>query len=338
LPRSLAGGAIGQTLEELNAPPWLQAIGEGAPFAIPGFRRAINPTQGQAEQVGFLRRMGLSEEQIAPAIQGERKGRFLSRLVPRRGRTQRALQETRRSLGNVYNQLRGRPEAQQLMNPQQVNTFANEVAAVTQDWPAALRDVVRQDAGDLARSGFTGDNLINLWQDLNYAHNLGHQRVGTLKGPITNALDSISPELGRDFRMTNDIYSNFSTLAGRLRPGLATDLINGAARIFRSGRVLYGFLHGNYPVLLEALGEEGARLLGREMLINPRFQNLARQMVTALNHNRVSVVKSLTKTFSDLLEPIDKKASKEIQGEKFRDLIKSNRPESAKEKRKQNQK
>ncbi len=336
--RSGAAGVAGQTAEELGAPPWVQGLAEAAPFAFPAFRQAINPTEGQRAQVSFLRRMGLSETEIAPAIQGERKGRILSRLIPRRGRTQRALQHTRQALGRVYNQLRNRPEAQQLMNPEQANVFANEVAAVTQDWPAALRDVVRQDAADLARSGFTGDNLINFWQDLNYAHNLGHTRTGTLRGPITNALDSISPELGRDFRMTNDIYANFSNLAGRLRPGLATDILNGVARFLRGGRVMYGFLSGNYPVLLEALGEEGAKLFGREMLINPRFQNLGRQMVTALNENRIPVLRSLSDKFADLLEPIDKEAAKEIQGEKFKELIKTSRPESDKEKRKQSQK
>lgn len=336
--RSGAAGAIGQTAEELGAPPWLQAVAEAVPFGIPSFKQAIDPTKGQAAQVNFLRRMGLSEKEITPAIQGEKKGRFLSKLIPRRGRTERAVKQTRQALGRVYNQLRARPEAQQLMSPQQVNTFANEVAAVTQDWPAHLRDVVRQDAADLARSGFTGDNLINFWQDLSSLHKLGYARTGTLKGPITNALDSISPQLGEDFRMTNDIYSNFSNLASRLKPGFATDILNGVAKFLRGGRVMYGFLTGNYPVLLEALGEEGAKLFSREMLINPRFQNLGKQMITALNENKIPVLKTLADKFSDYLKPIDKEASKEIQGEKFKELIKSNRPESDKEKRKQSQK
>ncbi len=336
--RSGAAGVAGQTAEELGAPPWLQGIAEAAPFAFPSFSQAIDPTAGQAAQINFLRRQGLSEAEIAPAIQGERKGRLLAKLIPRRGRTEKVLKQTRQALGNVYNQLRARPEARQLMTPQQVNTFANEVAAVTQNWPAHLRDVVRQDAADLARSGFTGDNLINFWQDLSSLHKLGYERAGTLKGPITNALDSISPQLGNDFRMTNDIYSNFSKLASRLKPGFATDILNGVAKFLRGGRIMYGFLTGNYPVLLEALGEEGAKIFSREMLINPRFQNLGKQMVTALNKNKVPVIKTLSEKFADLLYPIDKEAAKEIQGEKFKELIKSNRQESDKEKRKQSQK
>lgn len=338
IPRSIAGGAIGQGLEELGAPPWLQSIGEASPFVFPAFRQIIDPTKGQEAKVSFLRRMGLSEKEIAPAIQGERKQRFLTKLIPKRGRTARALKQTRQALGNVYNQLRARPEAQQLMSPQQVNSFASEVAAVTQNWPAHLRDVIRQDAADLARAGFNGDNLINFWQDLSYAHKLGHERVGTLKGAITNALDSLSPELGKDFRMTNDIYGNFSNLSARLKPGLASDILNGVARFLRGGRVLYGFLHGNYPVMLEALGEEGAKHLSREMLINPRFQNLGKQMVTALNENRIPIFERLVKSFSDILEPIDKEAAKELEENQFKNLIKSTRQESDKEKRKQPQK
>lgn len=305
-----ASGFSGQSAKELGAPEWVQNLAEITPQVFPAFMRRIIPTLAQENAVNNARRLGLNEEQIAPLIQSEGKQRWFSRLASRRGRTQRVLQETQRGLGNIYNNLKNRPEAQRAMTPQEVQLFLQDLLPELQNLPHNLRNQLVNDAADLAATGYSGSGIINFWQDIN---SLRINRLNVLQGPLGNALRRFSPQLAEDFMTTNNLYGRYANLAGRLRPTIASDLFSGSQAL----KLLFGISTGNYPVLIEAVGEEAAKRLSREMLINPRFQNLSRQMIESLNTNRLGVAKKISDEIADLIREELPEEAANIDNEDF---------------------
>lgn len=320
LPSALVGsvgsGLLGEGIKEAGGSETSQAIGEVVGGGIPSLGRRIIPTRAQRNWVNFGRRMGMSEEAIAPLIQSERKQRWLSKLTPKRGRTQRALANSQRELGQVYSLLENRPEALQIMTPQQANEFAQDVFKVTRGMPVDVRTAARNDAFELAKDGFSAKNLMNFYHDINHLYNSGYKQLGQLKGSIERAMTRISPSLGRDFRMTNELYSRYATMRTRLRPTLVGDLMTAG----RSLRLILGVSTGNFPLLAETIGETAARQVGREMLINPRFQNLGRQMVNSLNNNKIGVAKKIADLMADQIEKKNKKAAEELRKADFKKI------------------
>jgi len=70
---------------------------------------------------------------------------------------------------------------------------------------------------------------------------------------------------------------------------------------------------GYYPHLAGILAEKAGRQVAKQMLINPRFQQLASKTVTAINQGKYGMVKKLADAFAHELKSIDPKASQMLQ-------------------------
>jgi hypothetical protein len=305
---SAIGGFLGQTAEEVNAPSWMKTAAEIAPLAFPSFSKQLATTGKNKQLIEWGREMGMTEKELTPLIQSERKQGFLSKFAKKKGRAEKALKESKEALSNIYGKLREIPEANIAMNPSEINSFMKDMMPVIEDLPANIRDLVAKDAADLAKSGFTGSGLINFWQDINAAK---QYQLGRLKGPITNALERFSPKLADDFRMTNNLYSKWATISKRLKPSVASELWSAS----EVPRFIYGVITGNFPVLSELLLENTAKKLATEMLVNPRFQNISKQMINALNKNKIGIANKLkdkmAKDLEDDFPEISNKLKKE---------------------------
>src|SRR5690606_8971472 len=78
-------------------------------------------------------------------------------------------------------------------------------------------------------------------------------------------------------------------VATKLNPSQASDFLSAG----KVGAVFTGIITGNFPVLAGAIGTQGATMMTTELLLNPRFQNLAKQMGDAVSKNRVGVAKNV---------------------------------------------
>jgi hypothetical protein len=323
--RSLLGGASGETAKELGAPEWAQSLAEIPAQVVPGFGSRLIPNASQQSLVNEARTLGLTEQQITPLIQNARKVRALSKLSTKRGATEQRLKDSYDALGQVYGKLAARPESAKPLTAVQATNVGAGIQEKLATLPAGVRNKVSEDLSDLLKGEMNGQKLINFYQDINYYIGNGERQLGILKEPITTALGQISPQLAQDFNITNRLYQNYYGIASKLKPNIADDLVTASEGV----RVLYGAFTGNYPLLAETIGEAGARKMASELLTNPRFQNLSKQMVEALNNNKLAVASKIYDSMLNLARDEDPESAVYLQRANFSSLGKQANKEEA---------
>lgn len=318
--RSALAGFLGEGAKEAGLPEWAQALAELPAFAAPSFAKTIIPKGSQKELVEGARKLKLSEQEITPLIQGEKKTNILAKLSPRRGRTKKLLDKSYKALGNVYDRFDNIPSATKEISPGASRKVLESINEKMKDFPAALRKVVQDDLTDLIEQPITGSSLINFFKDLNYNIGKGHNALGILKEPIFKALEDISPELAQDFRLTNKLYAKYATISNKLKPSLVSDLYSAGEAV----RLLMGLSMGNLPLIAEIIPEHGARLLSRELLLNPRLQNLSKKMLNALNEGKNAAANQFLKSYLKELEENNPEIAEELKDIDFKSILHEN--------------
>lgn len=314
--KAATSGFVGEGAKKLGLPDWAQGLLEAASMGLPSLSKKIRPTSSQKELVEGARGLGLSDSEIAPLIQSELKQKWLTKVAPKRGRTQQALKKSKEAIGNVYDRLETSDVAKKVLSPDQSLEVMDSIDKVLEKLPSSLRNEIAEDFGDLLKSDMTGETLINFWKDINHYIGKGSSQLGVLKGPITDALEKVSPKLAQDFRMTNQLYSKFSTANKLLKPSLLGDLMTAG----RAVRTALGIFTGNFPLMAESLGESALSILSREMLINPRFQNLSTKMVHALNQGKPAIANQILSSYIKEIEELDPQTADLLKDIDFKSL------------------
>jgi len=298
--KALGAGELGQAGLELvgmAAPSLGRLAGETTGFLRPNISQKIPsrilPTEAAKNEkvlADFARRAGMSEDELLLTIKEGGFGQnWLASFSSKGVRTANAVDATRDALGRVWGTLRTRPQAQTPMTGQQANKFINRLSTDMQNLPREMTARIQNDYNDLLGSNMTGADIMNFWQDLNYYIRSGEARLGTLKEPITEALNAISPELGAEFRLTNKLHGNFAKLSEKL----GTDLLDRAMSLGEQGMVVTGIVTGNFPMLEKVLGVTAARAMAREMIVNPRLKNLSARFMSGVNRNSPAIAKKV---------------------------------------------
>ena len=249
--------------------------------------------------------MGLTDEQITPLMQSEFKQKWLGKIAPKRGSIEKSLASTKSALSEGYNTLRESPAAKATLSRGSTEKMMETLSETFQKMPSGVRSKMKQDTQDLLNKPITGESLINYWQDINY--NLGSKtkQLSLLKDPVKKALNDVSPELAKDFEMLNNLQSKYYPIASKLKPNITDDIVRAAENIGLLGSLVTGY----YPHLGAILAEKGGRQIAKQMLINPRFQQLASKTVSAINQGKFGMVKKLADLYAHELKSIDPKAS-----------------------------
>lgn len=324
--QSGASGLAGQTAEELGAPGWVQSIAEIAPFLTPSLVKGLSTKKTTEEAVDFMRKQGMTDKQITPLLQGERTKIFGKQLptraevlskVSEKGRgVQEKLKATKKGLGEIYGNLKNDPKALTVLTDSEATSTMNKLQDVLFDMPAKVRNVVMEDFNQLSNSPKDGKSFIKFFQDVNANMSDKTKQLSALKGPIKDALAKISPKLSKDFNMTNNLYQKYFDISKKLKPSLASQLIDATVPL----RIMYGIGTGGYSFIAEAVGEKAARKLSAEMLTNPKFQNLSKQFVQAMNQGKVKVANAIRDQYVRLMKDDHPEAALEIQKANFDDL------------------
>lgn len=320
LPRSIAAGFLGESAKDLGAPEWAQAVAELTAFIGPDITKKLLESGSDKFLITRAKQLGLTDEQITPLIQSEFKQKWLSKLVPKRGSTQKVLAETKSGLGKAYETLRSAPEASSEISEKTNGHLINSLKSALADMPRKIQAKISKDMGDLLNNKITPNTLMNFYRDVN-AHLSGNSKqLSLLKEPIRKAIASVSPELSKDFEFVNQLYSKYSTIAGRLQPTLTSDIISAAEALGITGSVLFG----NYPTLLGIMGEKAGKKLAQKMLLDPRFQQLSQRMIVAANRNSYMAAKKVVDSMNDLIRieaPEYEGELKDLSLEEFQELF-----------------
>lgn len=299
LPRTMMAGFVGEGAKDLGAPEWAQTALELTTQIGPDVTKKLLKKGSNKELIESARNLGLSDEAITPLLQSEFKQKWLSKLVPKRGGTQKALEKTKSELSNAYATIQKSPESTKALSLDSQKELMDSFSKKLFNMPSSVRNKVKEDLRDLLSAPVTGETLINFYTDVNHSLGQNTKQLSLLKEPIRKALSDISPKLGEDFELVNKLYSKYHPIASRLKPTLTSDIVQAAEAIGITGSILFG----QYPTLAGIIGEKAAKKLSQQMLLNPHFQQLSQKMIVAINQNKFGIAK---KVIEDLKKEVGK--------------------------------
>lgn len=299
--RTGLAAASGEAAKELGFGETGQAIAELPALIGPGLKGKISPTKAQQPIVEEARRLGLTEKEIAPLIQSEKKQSILKKFASRGDKTQEILKGSKAAVDNLYQTIGASPAAKNVISNEVKNKLAINFKKQFEQMPEELKKKIAPDVKDLIRGEITGEKLINFWQDVNHYIKKGDGKLGLLKQPILEAMQGVSAEFAKDFQVANQLYAKSAKIRRSLSPkdeNIVSKFIDATAPYQLIGAVVSGY----YPAMVTVVGEIGARKLASAMLLNPRYQNLAKQITHATAENNVQLALNLKKILQDEMQ------------------------------------
>jgi hypothetical protein len=311
--RSLLAGLSAEGVKELGGGELAQAAAEITSFIGPDITKKLLESGKNKEIIKIAREFGLTDEQIAPLIQSEFKQKWLTKLSPKKGRTQSVLENTKKGLSNAYNIIESNPLAKGEISEIQNGKLINSLRDILKDMPRAQQNKIMEDMADLLDNPITGKSLINFYKDINNFLGGDKKALGRLKEPVKNALYSISPDLGKDFNNVTNLYEKYAKISSKLKPNLMSDIVGAGEALGGMYAGMNLITTGNITPMVSILGEQAVKHITREMLVNPRLQQLGSKMVSAINNNKYKLAKYVMDQFSNEIAKTDPKSADKIQ-------------------------
>lgn len=316
---SLAGaGLAGQGIREVAGPEALATATEIGGSLLPSLIQGrVNPRNARdVRTANNARNFGFNEREIAPLIQSDAKIATLKPLARKGSKTQQLFEDIQRGSGQIYDQIHQMPGAQNAISRQAATTLENSLTGIRNNLSNTLQASPDKQAALTFIDGALNElrnnpnasasTLMNFWSDINGAVNWnaikgGKKQLARLKDPLHNALNSVSPEIAENFQNINELYSRFKNISNKLKPDLVDSFLNKGeiASAIPSGLAL---VYGNPTALMGLGGEVATRLLAREMLINPYFQNIGNKLVTNFNQGSLKAVEETVKQVQDYMK------------------------------------
>jgi hypothetical protein len=309
----IAGQGIRESGGSESLATGVEIAGSLAPSAIQG---KVVPRKESAKQLAEgARKLGLTERQITPLVQGERKVSTLSKIARKGEKTKQQFSSIQEALGDSYHQIKQNVSHMGQIDPLNKKKLTLSFEEIKKDLTKTLKGSPDKEAAlnfinealiNLKEVGATPEQLINFWQDINKSVKWnsiqgGKKALTKLKEPILDVLYNVAPEAAKDFETTNKLYTKYAQVAKKLKPDIIDSFANKAEimGVFPAGVAL---VQGN-PWYLSSLGGEFAtRILAREMLTNPYFQNIATKLVENFNQGSAKGVKDLVSNVKIFME------------------------------------
>lgn len=309
-------GVAGQGIREIDGPESLASAAEiGGSFVPSAIAKKLFPNAKSAKDiVDAGRKLGLTEKQITPLIQGEQKASILSHTARKGTKTKKLFASIKESLGDSYNNIKEKVKDHGDVNSKNRHILIDKFTSIEEDLQKTLAaspdkkeaiKFIKKAIKKVSNEGASPEELINFWQDINRSVNWnsiqgGKKSLAKLKEPILEVLKNVVPEVTKDFELTNELYSKYSQISKKLKPNLVDAFVNKGEVVAFVPSAL-AFATGNYLPLVSLGGEVAARLIGREMLINPYFQNISSKLVKNFNQGSVKGVEETVKQVKEFL-------------------------------------
>lgn len=328
--RSLGGGAalgggaktltslatasgIGQTAKELGAPEGiattLELISLFGPQALA--KAAYGPKK-MKDLIDFARKKGLTEEEIAGLVKGDRAAKAWAKLAKKGGKTEKLLESIEEKAGSSIQNVK---EASKNLGPisgELSGELGDQFGEILKDLQQTVRPssdkqlaikFIEEAYENIMNQGTTPERLINFWQDINSEVNWnsiknGKKSLERLKKPIKNVLTRIDPALSKDFELANTLYSRSQLLSKALKPNMVDNILDKGP----TGAAMLSVALGDLGIISKYIGADVVRTISREMIFNPRIQNISKKMFMAIRDEKPKAAQELLKIFKKEIE------------------------------------
>jgi hypothetical protein len=292
-------GAIGKKgAKELELPEWAQEISGTAGMIGPSLGKSlankkITPSSKQQSVVDFLRAKGFGEDEITPLIQSKKKLALLSKAALKYEERSPFLRGIQDKLGDIYTDVRERGTDKYLRG-EDFNKFNDKFTKILDKLNPEHRRIIEKNIEDLQNKPLDFKSLHDFNVTINdkiKAATGGKASIGALKEATHEAQKAIDPSLFKELRQTDEAYSRLKNFTKKMTNTQLSNLIN----LGEAGHAIYGLLTLNPGAMKVALGTAAVRGAARQVLTNPRLQNIHTKMWEALLDNKIPQLIKLSK-------------------------------------------
>lgn len=300
--QSLAGGLAKKGAKEMELPSWMQEIvgvaGTSAPDALKSLSsKAIKAIPKQQQIVDFLKSKGLSDKEITPLIQNPKKLSWLSKAALKYEEKSPFLKGIQEKIGNVFQDVRTRGQTGNYLNGQELHKFENNFNNILDKIPKRHRRLVEKEIDELMQNpiDFTSLHDFNIAvNDIIKATQGGKASIGKLKSATRDAQKSLDPDLFKDLRMADEAYSKLMNFTDKM----TKKNWDGLARLGDVGKTITGALIFDPVMMGLSIKGMAASAVGRyvlkQVLTNPRLQNIHKKLQEAVTKNNFTQASRLT--------------------------------------------
>jgi hypothetical protein len=296
------GGGLGKKLgKELELPEWAQDLLGGLGMAVPGIAKAagskgLRASAKQKNMVDFLKSEGLSDKSITPLIQNEKKLSWLSKGAAKFEKKDPWLKAIKDDLGTIFEDVREQGRGKYLQGPDLL-AFDDAFHAKLQKVPRMYRGLVQKEIEDLMNNPIDFTELHDFQKAINaIVKNVqgGKAALGILKEPLEKAQKSLNPQLYDRLQSLNKSYSSLQNFTDKM----TKKNWEGLLKLGQAGGALLGVLTWN-PLLLKGAGLSFLGRIGlKQVLTNPRLQNIHSKMWDAFLKNKMPTALKLLDLFN----------------------------------------
>lgn len=307
-----AGALLGHAAEKGGLPEWAQSIAEGLPFFYSGGKKI--PLKANQKKLGeFLRKQGLTENEITPLLKTPEQINRWSTFASKGKKSRKLMESLYNKTGSIYDSVVSDAKSLPPLSNEAKESVLRSFTKIKDEMPNIHWELIEKDMKDFLTKGRAGaEDLINLDRDINAI--LGADRgawdaVGRFKGPIKEALESISPKVAEDYGLAKEFYRSRSKVKGALVNPKDFDKFMDLGEAYGLAQ---GIFNRDMGMIAKVIGASGGRSIAREMLINPRLQNISVRMGESLKKNKLNLATKYLKEFSNTIREDDPELANQI--------------------------
>jgi hypothetical protein len=306
------GGLIGESARELGIPNKIASFLEILASGKPTLKKGLLPKRSQEALVNYAKKKGLTDAEISPLLHGEFSQDILTKLAYKGPKTKKLLKGAEEKIGSALESVEKEAAQFPRISKKQATKLKDDfhdiayrleknVAPSPEEIKAA--DYIKGAVDKLEAVGADPEELINFWRSMNRGVNWkdvskGKKILFQMKKPIQDLLHEINPKFANDFKLSNELYSKFKKVESNLKP----DMMDKFKTLGTAGTLLTGIATLNPIMIKGAIGSAAGQVLAREMLINPKLQNLHRKAIENINSGNLRMANSILQNFQSEME------------------------------------
>jgi hypothetical protein len=309
------GGALGKkTAKEMELPEWAQDLAGGIGMSVPAagksvFSKSLVPSDKQKSVVDFLKSHGFNEKEITPLIQDKKMLSWLSKGAMKYEEKSPFLKGIQDKLGGIYENVRTQGQQGNYLQGQPLRQFEKSFHDLADKIPKRHRRLIEKEIEELFNNpiDFTSLHDFNVAvNDIIKGTTGGKASIGKLKIATHDAQKKLDPALFNDLRKTDKVYSSLMNFTDKM----TKKNWEGIAKLGDAGKVVIGALIFNPGMI--GVGAKGlaavaaSRYALKQLLVNPRLQNLHIKLQNAVSQNKASqalkIAEMIKKELEDKIE------------------------------------
>lgn len=310
-------------LEASGASPRTKAATRLLALGATGLKGKKGLQAANAEESAILklgRKAGMTDAEIAPALsEPSTFKKWLAKAAKKGGKAEAVLEMTGEGLGSIYENLKNEHEASQkvLAIPERQN-MQSQLSEVLDSLPAKHKQFINQDIQDFHNSPQSASDMINLYQKISKTFDGDKAALQRLKGPIIEAMETVDPNLARDFQTVNKAWANYASVRNIMNP----KEMGWMGHLKHPASLIATFLTGNPFLLAKGYAlAHGVSFLAREMVMNPKLKNISKKIAYGINKKSYGAISVGIRELAKEVEKDDPELAEEIRKVKPKDLI-----------------